>query len=94
MEPWVQVLIGVGSLLTPVVIAAFARDRALISMITTQGSHLHERINRVRDDFVRRDDLAEHLARNEKQLDDMRTDIRRLSDEIRQLIAGGSPPPR
>lgn len=83
MEPWAQVLVGVGSLLTPIVLAAFARDRALMGMINSQTSQIHERINRTRDDFVRRDDLAEHLSRLDKQFDDMRADLRSLSAEIR-----------
>lgn len=86
MEPWVQVLIGVGSLLTPMVIAAFARDRALMGMINSQTSQIHERINRTRDDFVRRDDLAAHIARLDKQFDDVRQDLKILSGDIRQVM--------
>lgn len=87
MESLPQVLIGVGTLLTPLVIAAFARDRALLSMVNAQTADVNARINRVRDEFVRRDDLAEHLSRFDKQLDDMRDDWRRLSDRIEALIA-------
>lgn len=86
MESWLQVLIGVGSLLTPVVIAAFARDRALLTMINSQSGQVNERINRVRDEFVRRDDLAEHLTRLDKQID-------RLGEKIDQLITERSGKP-
>ncbi len=37
----------------------------------------HDRINRVRDEYVRRDDLQGHLMRIEKQFDDMRDQIQR-----------------
>lgn len=85
MEPW-QVLIGVGALLTPVVIAAFARDRQLLASISAGDAQIHDRINRIRDEFVRRDDLAEHLARLDKQFVDFRADMRELRDEIREAM--------
>ncbi len=91
MDPWLQVLIGVGSVLTPVVIAAFARDRSLVAMIEASATQLHDRVNRTRDEFVRRDDLAEHLLRLDKQFDSMRADMRLLSDEIRRLIGRTGP---
>jgi hypothetical protein len=112
MEVW-ELLVGIGAVLTPVVLAAFARDRSLLQMIsatkddagkmiTKATDPLHERINRVRDEFVRRDDLAAHLERVDKQFDDLRAEVRRSGentdrklDEIRRTLSPGigkSPP--
>ena len=105
MDPWLQVLLGVGAVLTPFAIAAMARDRALMStiargkedaatMIQTQAGQLHERINRVRDEYVRRDDLEGHMTRTDKQRDDMRGELRRMAEntekrleELRKLLS-------
>lgn len=106
LQPWqialgvLGLLIGFGSLLTPVVLAAIARDRSLIAMIgavkedaaratTAATEPIHERINRVRDEFVRRDDLESHLARIDKQFGELREDFRRGTDEIKTLIRSG-----
>lgn len=39
---------------------------------------LHERINRVRDDYVRRVDLDGHLSRFDKNFDEIRRDLKQL----------------
>ena len=55
------------------------------------------RLDRVRDEYVRRDDLDGHLQRFEKQFDDIRGEMRRGSeatekklDEIRNLLRAGA----
>lgn len=75
-------LIGIGTLLTPVVLAAMARDRQVGRIITEAKDGLrqdvekvHDRVNRVRDEFVRRDDLAAHLDRIDKSFDQVRQDF-------------------
>lgn len=84
------ILLGVGALLTPIVIAAFSRDRTLFGMLASVKDDtrsfvdasigpLNDRIDRVRNEYVRRDDLADHLNRIEKRfdtLDDKLEDIR------------------
>lgn len=56
---------------------------------------IHDRIGRVRDEYVRRDDLDGHLGRWDKQFDDLRGEMRRNSDatnkqlsEIMKLLQG------
>lgn len=102
MPEWLQVVVAVGSLLTPFALAALARDRALLAMIgkvkddagelvKATTDPLHERVNRVRDEYVRRDDLNDHLARIDKRFDDMAAEQRRANgrlDEIRDLLVG------
>lgn len=53
---------------------------------------LHERINRVRDDYVRRVDLDGHLARIDKKLDDMAKKQDEQSRELLQAIISRPPP--
>lgn len=88
MPEWLVVLLAVGGFLTPVILASMARDRTLVSMIATgrevsekaiqmASDHIHDRINRIRDDYVRRDDLQGHLVRIDKQFDEMRAQIQR-----------------
>lgn len=92
LESW-QLILAIGGLLTPIVLAAMARDRSLMSMIATvqnglekhiddATAPLHERVNRVRDEYVRRDDLDAHLNRMEKQFEDIRAEMRRGSDKV------------
>lgn len=111
METWqivATLLLSVGGLLTPIVLAAMARDKSLMTMIagakddmgaqiTQATAPLHERVNRVRDEYVRRDDLAGHLMRVEKHMDEIRAEQRRQYDhtdkrlsEITALIRNGN----
>lgn len=86
-------LFAVGGLLTPIVLAAFSRDRTLFSMITHSKEEmrafvdatvnpLNERIDRVRNEYVRRDDLSDHLTRIEKRFDN----IQERLDDIRDRL--------
>lgn len=94
METWqiaATLLISVGALFTPIVLAARSRDTSLMTMIAgakedmgrqikDAADPLHERVNRIRDEYVRRDDLDAHLARVEKRFDEIHHQIQRHSD--------------
>lgn len=54
-----------------------AGDKAVRDEISTELKTLHERINKTRDEFVRRDDLDTHLKSIEQS-------ISRMYDEQRQ----------
>jgi hypothetical protein len=99
MEVW-QFALAFGGLLTPVIIAAFARDRQLLNLISQAKDdaksvaelakqHSDDRINRVRDEYVRRDDLDGHLVRIDRRLaeirDDSRRDMEQLAGELREI---------
>lgn len=43
---------------------------------------LHERINRVKDEYVRRVDLDARFAHLERQQEEMRTDIKAIRDAV------------
>lgn len=90
-------LVGIGGLLLPIVLAAMARDRSLMSMIGGLKSDMqeqikastdpiHDRVSRVRDEYVRRDDLEGHLRRIDKSFDDVRADIRRGQEETNKRL--------
>lgn len=101
VETWqivATLLLSVGGLLTPIVLAAMGRDKSLMSMIagakedmgqriTEATAPLHERVNRVRDEYVRRDDLAGHLSRIEKSIDDTKAETRRQYESIDKRLS-------
>lgn len=47
---------------------------------------LHERVNRVRDEYVRRADLDGHIQRLDKNVDDLRSDIKQSRAEMNQRL--------
>ncbi|MEQ9245374.1 MAG: hypothetical protein RLO21_05235 [Nitratireductor sp.] len=51
----------------------------LNSVMKANDDKIHERINRVRDDYVRRDDLERHLQRMDKKLD-------KIDDRFEQML--------
>lgn len=80
-------LLGIGGFLSPIVMAARNRDATLVTMIGQNREAaseqikdatdpIHDRINRVRDEYVRRDDLDGHLRRIDKQMDELKTEVR------------------
>ena len=85
---WSEVLAAVGFLV--MIIGAVAgmwfRIHGTIERTRDQqragDAELHERINRVRDEFVRRDDLDAHMARIEKTMVEMRAELRAMFDAI------------
>lgn len=95
------VILGFSGVIITVVGGIIARDRQLTNMIhrnhedtaheRSQGDEkLHDRINRVRDEmaagYVRRVDLDGHLQRLEKQISDMRQDMKDERRETNQRL--------
>lgn len=76
---WSAVGIAV-SVLIAALTALVARDRRIVNQIKNGDDLLHKRINEVRTDtserFVRRDDLEGHLSRINKNVDDLRGEMR------------------
>lgn len=54
--------------------------------IRAETNPLHDRVSRVRDEYVRRDDLEGHLRRIDKSFDDVRADIRRGQEETNKRL--------
>lgn len=73
------------------------RTRGISESMKTADDALHERVNRVRDEYVRRTDLDGHIQRLEKNVDDVRNDIKQSRNEMNErldkIIAGISKPP-
>lgn len=55
-------------------------------MVDAAIAPIHDRISRVRDEYVRRDDLDGHLGRWDKQFDDLRGEMRRQSDATNKRL--------
>ena len=60
------------------------RDRMVARSISDGDSKLHARIDKVKDEYVRRDDLSDHIIRIEKSVDAMKEEQRRANDEQRR----------
>ena len=90
MEPEIWKLIGV--LVTILIfgcgtlIAAF---RSVYKTMEAGDDALHERVNRVRDEYVRRVDLDTHMARIEATLKEMRDEQRTLAREMLTMLSKG-----
>jgi uncharacterized protein with von Willebrand factor type A (vWA) domain len=75
-----------------------ARDRTILRLISEGDSKvqaatekkmdvLHERVNKTRDEFVRRDDLDGHLSRIEKSIGIMHEEQRDMNKRLNEFIA-------
>lgn len=82
----VYALIGAFGALAGIVGAFIVSHRYTSDKITTGDNALHERINRVRDEYVRRDDLDGHLARVEGSVKDLREENREGTREINRRL--------
>lgn len=69
-------LIGWGLTVLAIVGGIILRDRQVMSTIQDGDDKLHHRVNETRDQYVRRDDLASHIQRIEKTVDEMRVEMR------------------
>lgn len=81
-----QWIVGAAFALVGLIGGVIARDRQLSKMITEGDDKLHERVNRVRDEFVRRDDLDNHIHRLDKSIDQLSKDIRDQSAETTKRL--------
>lgn len=93
-----QVLLAVAAVVIPVILAAMARDRSLLTMIGQSKAdydkkvnaatrELHERINRVRDEFVRREDFYMQIEKVEKQIEGLREDLKTMVERTNNQYA-------
>lgn len=89
----VEWLIGTLVAVVGLVGGLIARDRSLLATITKGDAdamaavkagddQLHERLNRTRDDYVRRVDLDGHLSRLDETMKDVRADMKTHNSEM------------
>ena len=74
-DPWSWILAAAGIVIT-LIGGIMVRDRQVMSTIKAGDDTLHERVNRTRDEYVRRDDLDNHIRRIEKSVEEMRVEMR------------------
>ena len=58
-----------------------------------RDSELHHRINGVKDDYVRRDDLMAHISRLESGQADINAGLNRVHERLDRLLALGARQP-
>ncbi len=82
----VYALVGAFGTLVAIIGAFLLSHRYTSDKIQTGDNALHERINRFRDEYVRRDDLDGHLARVEGSVKDLREESREGTREINRRL--------
>lgn len=92
-------LLGAAGTIVAIVSAIVALHRSTSDKIQKGDDALHERINRVRDEYVRRVDLDGHMARIETNVKELREenregtrDINRRLDQILTSVGVAKPP--
>nr|WP_321980129.1 hypothetical protein [uncultured Cohaesibacter sp.] len=91
MTEEVQWLVGVAFGIVAMVGGFIVRDRQTAKQIKDGDDRLHDRINRVRDDYVRRDDLHNHITRLDDSIKEMRQEMKeettKTNDRLDRLLA-------
>lgn len=81
---WViGISLTVFTFLTGAIITSF---RNLANRISKSAGELHGRVDKVKDDYVRRDDLDGHIQRIDRNLTDIKRDIRDQKMEVLEAI--------
>lgn len=62
------------------------RDRYVMKTITDGEKELHARINKVRDDFVRKDDLDGHLTRIDSNIKELKSGLKENGTEMNRRL--------
>lgn len=84
-------LIGWGLTVLAIVGGVILRDRQVMGTIKDGDDKLHDRLSKVKDEYVRRDDLASHIQRIEKTVDEMRIEMReqrRTNERLDTTLTG------
>jgi uncharacterized protein YlxW (UPF0749 family) len=79
-------LITWGLTLIGLVGAAILRDRQHAEAVRRGDDVLHQRINKVRDEYVRRDDLNSHIERIERSIEGMHTTQQETNRRIDMVL--------
>lgn len=75
---WIAFLASISAGLWAVMRYLLAEMQKIELACEREIAGLHERVNRTRDEFVRREDLDRHVGRLESSVSDLRTDLREL----------------
>lgn len=96
LELW-QILLSVAAISVPAIFTVMARDRSLMTIISEaiskaddkirrESEMLHDRVSRVRDEHVRRDEFNSHVDRTERSISDLRTDLKHGQAEMNKRL--------
>ena len=85
-----QWMVGIGLSILGMLIVAFrtlaSRIDAATSAANSGDDQLHERVNRVRDEYVKRVDLDGHMGRMETNVKELREESREGTREINRRL--------
>lgn len=87
MDPVTQWMLGIIMAGIGVVGGFIVRDRQILQIIREGDDKANDRINTVRDEYVRRDDFERQVTRIEKSIDDVHTEMRELNRNNEQFAA-------
>lgn len=76
-------LIGAAFTLVALIGGFLTRDRQIARLVKEGDDQLHERINRVKDEYVKRSDLDAHIIRLETSVKEMRSNLEVSVKELR-----------
>jgi len=79
-------LIGLAGTIVGIIVAIIASHRTTSDKIQKGDEALHDRINRVRDEYVKRADLDSHMARIEANVKELREENREGTREINRRL--------
>jgi hypothetical protein len=80
-------VLGIGiSLTATMVTAIIAAFRNLAGRISTGNRDLHKRIDEVKDNYARRDDVSEHIVRMDNNLREIRDENRENHRQILEAV--------
>ncbi|MCE7026440.1 hypothetical protein [Jiella avicenniae] len=79
-------IIGAAFALIGLIGGFIARDRQLTSTIKMGDDVLHDRINRTRDEYLRRDDFNAHMGRIETTVSELRHELRDTRRETNERL--------
>lgn len=75
-----------------IVLAFVAAIRRVATKASEGDKVLHKKIDEIKRDYVRRDDMKDFMSRTEKRLDEIQKDSRTAVTEIAKLTAGATLP--
>ncbi len=87
MSSGIEWLIGIVIAAVSLIGGIIVRDRQVMRAINEGDEKLHQRINRVSDTYVRRDDLNGHIQSIENTVNQMREEQRETNRRIDALLA-------
>ena len=82
----IQWVIGFAIAAVSMIGGIIIRDRQVIRMINEGDEKLHQRVNKVEHDYVRRDDLNGHIQTIENTVNQMREEQRETNRRIDSVL--------